>query len=118
VGRRMHLFELLDRHLRINLRAGQAHVTQHLLDKPDIGPVLQHQGRHRMSEKMTGSLFEFQIRPLDITMNHLTQILGPKSLSIAAQKKNPFITKYRLLGTKRQTAPLRRIGKNGQGPWR
>ena len=50
---RMDLFELSDRYLGVDLSGGKISMPQHLLDKADIGAMLQHQGRHSMAEQVT-----------------------------------------------------------------
>ena len=52
----VHFLEVLDRHLRIDLRHLQAGVPQHLLDCADVGTPFEHQRRHRLPEEMTRSL--------------------------------------------------------------
>ena len=49
------VLEFADRDLRVNLRGGQVGVAQHGLDEADVGPVLQHQGRHRVAEQVAGA---------------------------------------------------------------
>lgn len=39
----MHFLKLLDTHMSIYLRALNRSMSQHLLDLPNIGPILQHQ---------------------------------------------------------------------------
>lgn len=46
VRHRMHLFQLLDRHLRVDLRRTEIHVPQDHLNVAAVGPVLEHVGRH------------------------------------------------------------------------
>ena len=42
--------------MSVNLGAGQFAVAQHLLDEANIGSAFQHQRRHAVPEKMTGTL--------------------------------------------------------------
>src|SRR5262245_14054053 len=54
--RLMHLFQVRDRHMRVDLRRLQARVTEDLLDDAHVGAALEHQRRHRMTEEMTRAL--------------------------------------------------------------
>lgn len=51
----MHLLQLLDRDLGINLSGRQVHMPQDQLDVADIGAVLQHMGGHAPPEQLTGA---------------------------------------------------------------
>lgn len=52
---RMDLFELPDRHLRVDLRRVQPRMSEHLLDEPDVGPVFEHQYRHGVPEQVASA---------------------------------------------------------------
>lgn len=51
MGCRMDLFELPDRDLRVDLRAPDVGVSQHLLDETEVGSVSAHQDRHDVVEQ-------------------------------------------------------------------
>lgn len=51
----MHVFQLMDRHVRVDLRGVDRGVAQQLLDKADVRAVLQHQGGHTVPEQVAGA---------------------------------------------------------------
>jgi hypothetical protein len=42
MGLGMHLAELADRHVRVDLRSREAFMTQDRLNVPDVGAVVEH----------------------------------------------------------------------------
>ncbi|PHM30034.1 hypothetical protein Xsze_04380 [Xenorhabdus szentirmaii DSM 16338] len=53
----MHFLELADGNPCVELRGIQLLMPQHHLDMADIRPVVQHLGRHRVPEQVTGPRF-------------------------------------------------------------
>lgn len=53
----MHLFELSDGDLGVNLGGVELGMAEELLDVADVGPVLQHQRGAGMAEQMAGAGF-------------------------------------------------------------
>lgn len=54
MGGGVNLLQLLDADLGINLRRRELGVPELLLDEPHVGPVLQHERRHRVPEQVAG----------------------------------------------------------------
>ena len=48
----MHFAQLADRHVRVDLSAGEAVVTQDRLNVPDVGTVVEHEGGSRVAKQM------------------------------------------------------------------
>ena len=70
--RRVDLFQLLDRHLGVDLRRRQLRVAQHLLDEADVGSVLQHDRRHRVPEEVARTALA-DLSGIDVVAHHLRQ---------------------------------------------
>ena len=71
----MHLLELGDRHVGINLRRSQIRMPQHLLDVAEIGSSLQHQGGHLVPEQVTGSFLVY-VGGVHVLLDHGAQVVG------------------------------------------
>ncbi|EEE35208.1 hypothetical protein RKLH11_3884 [Rhodobacteraceae bacterium KLH11] len=74
----MHLLELADGDLGVNLRGVEFGMSQKLLDVTDISPVLQHQCRTAMAEQVAGAALAGLGRA-DVTPHKLGHaIRGPR----------------------------------------
>lgn len=58
----------------VNLGGANAHMPQHLLDKADIRPVIQHQRGHRMAEQVATAGFA-NVRLFDVFGHQTAQAI-------------------------------------------
>lgn len=88
----VYFLELCDRHLRVDLRRRQIAVTEHRLDETDVGAVIEHQGRHSVTEDVACTRFVDASR-LDVFLCEVRQTITVKGLAVLVQEQ---VTRIRL----------------------
>ncbi|KAH0442967.1 hypothetical protein KCU90_g1492, partial [Aureobasidium melanogenum] len=96
--RRVDLLKRPDRHMRIDLRRLQIRMTEHRLHEPHIGPVLQHQRRHRVPEQMTRTAF-LKPRLPDVAVHQPPQRVDMNRFALDRQIQRPVIVSHHELRT-------------------
>jgi len=71
VGGSVDFLQLVDRDLGVDRGRVEIVVAEDRLDEADVGTVLQHVGRHRVAEQVTGA-GHFEAGALDVAFDEIT----------------------------------------------
>jgi len=94
----MDFLQLADADLRVNLRGGQFGVAKHLLDKPDVGPILQHQRGHRVPEQVATAAFA-KLGGVNVFPHHLREPVTRERLVEVGQEQRAVVRLAHQRGT-------------------
>ena len=87
---RVDLLQLPDAYLRVDLRGADVRMSEHRLDEPYIRSVLQHQGRHRVSEQMTASRFP-DVGTVHVIAHQLTHTISSERQAVVGQEQRGVV---------------------------
>ena len=108
------LAQLLDRHVRVDLRGGERLVTQERLDEPGVGAVLQHVGRAGVAQQVSRARLldprerHVPAHPLgDVLRRHRQSVVGQEQrFTVADRELRPGFLQV-LLDPRRRALPDR-----------
>ena len=85
MGIPMHLLQLPNRDMGVDLGSRDGFVSEDLLEETEIGAVLQHQRCHRVTQQVGASALS-QVRFLDVIVHHATQMVPADRFAILREK--------------------------------
>jgi len=90
VGGGMHGLQRPDRHVGVDLGAGQLGVAEHGLDVADVGAAFEHQGGHGVAEDMARTGLG-DPRALHVTPCHLAQVHRRQPGPVGGQEQGAIV---------------------------